>query len=756
MARDILIEDSANEIEYSQLSFILNAADVSAWMHDLVTSEITLLGSLPYILDHGDNFVFNDKILLGKLLPKDGLNSYRKSEAELSNADIEESSIICKLKINTKNEELAHIKTTVFAKNSNGFPIKLLSIIKFETRPQTTEEKILASEKSYSELSYYIEHEEKLRHHHAELDRKYRLRTEELEEKNIELNKAKRIAEIAQNTAEDFAREQITALKLSETLREEANIARKEALAMAEKAKAADRAKSEFLANISHEIRTPMNAVMGMAAMLAKSELNELQKKQVTTISTSARALLTILNDILDLSQIGAGKLRINNEPFTVQTLCRDIIEMMMTIAMEKNLALNLDYRVKHGAKRLGDTVRIRQALINLINNSIKFTESGHVTLVAKDVIINNTPCIEFRVEDTGIGMTEEECKTVFNKFTQAAQHMTRQHGGVGLGLSICRELIHLMEGEIKVKSQPGVGTTFSFYLPLQILDDDFTTSRFEEMPLDQIIANVLLVEDNLVNQEVSLMLLEDIGCHVDIACNGEDAIKIASLKHFDAILMDLQMPIMDGHKATEILRKSKGINCNTPIAALTGHATDAAKRKCYELGMNGYLTKPLEPMELRSCLIKILANNSVIAAPKNPSDLNTPDNEDEENYLRGKTVLIAEDDETVLRMLEAAFKAKDMHTICCTNGQDALDKFSRLHSHIDLVTTDMRMPEIGGGELCEKIYEIVPTQNIIVISGYYDDARVNELFTSGKAFFLKKPFTLAVFSKVLKDVFST
>ena len=739
MSEETLSQDSQLNLINPQLELILETAGISSWIHDLEYSSVTLFGDIakriewvtanPYSVG-----AFYDKIFVG-----DDQEIYTDAVDTLLTSENKKITIECRIKQGSDILQRVSICAAILEKNPTGAASKIFCSLE-----------IPAGNATFTELN----HEEELRRHDAELDRKYRLHSEELEEANIELHKAKRMAEVALNTAENFAREQITALELSETLRMEADKSRQEALDMADKAKQADKSKSEFLANMSHEIRTPMNAIMGMAAMLSKTELDQMQLKQVRTISTSARALLTILNDILDASQIEAGKLRINNEPFTVKTLCDDIIEMMKPIANEKSLELLLDFNVSKGSKRLGDTVRIRQTLINLINNSLKFTEAGTVTVTIFDININNTECIEFRVKDTGIGMNSEECSMVFNKFAQTAHHMTRKYGGVGLGLSICKELIHLMNGEINVVSEAGVGSTFYFYIPLKILDDDFVTSKFEEMPLDQIIANVLLVEDNLVNQEVSIMLLEDMGCHVDIACNGEEAVKFTKIKKFDAILMDLQMPIMDGHRATEIIRTTQNINKETPIAALTGHATEEAKKTCFELGMDGYLTKPLEPMELRSCLIKILDRNKN-SGPEKTSNNNKPKkNTIEHNYLQGKTVLIAEDDQTVLRMLQTAFNAKGMKTIPCENGIDALEKFKLHKSHIDLVATDMRMPGLGGGELCDRIFKISPQQKVIIISGHYDDTRVNELFTSGKAHFLKKPFSLAEFGQTLKDLF--
>jgi signal transduction histidine kinase/CheY-like chemotaxis protein len=424
----------------------------------------------------------------------------------------------------------------------------------------------------------------------VERERQARKQAEQLLE-----HKSQELYEANQQLQAQAARLELTVLERTRAL-EEALSAMQDAL----------RAKGEFLAVVSHEIRTPMNGVLGMAQLLQMTELTEEQRRYVETIQTSGETLLAIINDILDMSKLDSGKVRLDVRPLQPRMIVREVVDLLGPQAQGKGLYLDTEVGGEVPAWIYGDATRIKQVITNLVGNALKFTHHGGVRIAMK--LVQEGKVLECQVQDSGIGIPPDKVDKLFERFSQVDSSISRRYGGTGLGLVICKHLVEAMGGDIGAQSKQHKGSTFTFRIPVSAAPAPAPAAAAQgPAPKPPTGLRILLVEDNAVNQMLAMGMLQKLGCAADLARDGEEALEKVRRVDYDLVLMDMQMPKMDGLTATRAIR-AMPLRTQPQIVALTANAMESDRDLCLGAGMNDFLAKPFKASELQEKIVAAAA----------------------------------------------------------------------------------------------------------------------------------------------------
>jgi len=460
-----------------------------------------------------------------------------------------------------------------------------------------------------------------------------------------------------------------------------------------EEAELATKAKSIFLANMSHEIRTPMGGILGMSYLLSKTKLDAKQEHYNNKISHSANTLLTIINDILDISKIEAGKLELNKANFDLFALIENVINLIEHKASEKNLILTVEYDPILGKEYYGDSLRINQILMNLMGNAVKFTNEGEIALKVKKVNENR---IGFEIKDTGIGLNEEQKRKLFKSFSQADSSTSKKFGGTGLGLAITKQLLELMDGEISVESSIGKGSNFKFEIELEKRTIECTYNIFHDK-------KVLVIDDCVSWLEIIDNLLKRFGIESLLTKNGKDGLKIVSgdPKSFDLIIVDWKLNDIDGLDVCLKMKNDFKIDSNK-IVLLSGNTSDSIEEAIKEIGIKYYLHKPVNPSQINDILSEIFLGQPSIKRKKSISD--KKDLVDKMKSLKGSSILLVEDNETNQEIIVDILKEFDLDIDIVTNGAEAITAHQSKTNKFELILMDIQMPILDGYEATKAI----------------------------------------------------
>jgi signal transduction histidine kinase/CheY-like chemotaxis protein len=506
------------------------------------------------------------------------------------------------------------------------------------------------------------------------------------------------------------------------------------------RAESSEKFKEQFLANMSHEIRTPMNAVLGMTRLLLKTRLDAQQKKYLDAILHSSENLLVIINDILDLSKIEAGRMEFESIPFSLREVCQGIQDTLRFRVDEKGITLKLETDPAMPNWLAGDPVRLSQVLLNLTGNAVKFTENGSVTIKTfwkeKD---DDSFTMLVEVQDTGIGIPEDRQQAVFESYSQAGADTTRKFGGTGLGLTISKHLVEQQGGTIGLRSVVGKGTTFFFEIPYPAVEKtDSELSKpegIEDLALRLNGIRILLVEDNPFNQMVAVDTLKSLisDIRIEVTENGQEAIDYLLEHRVDIVLMDINMPVMDGFEASRLLRlREKNTSGHLPIMAMTAGVTRPEIEACLQAGMDDVIGKPFEPEDLLLKMFTLLEKYKSGSKPVKPEPA---------IVLSGKRILITDDNafnrivaEDMLKELipDAVFDQAE-------NGQEMLDMHAQ--NPYDIILTDLNMPILDGWQATEKLRKIDKNVRILAMTANNSPSEKDACRHLGMNGYVSKPF---------------
>lgn len=513
----------------------------------------------------------------------------------------------------------------------------------------------------------------------------------------------------------------------------------------------ASRIKSDFLASMSHEIRTPLNAIIGMSELLAETRLSQEQQRYVDVFRKASEALLSLVNDILDLSKIEARQLVLETITFDLEEVIEEAAEIYALKAAEKGIELNFHIDTDVHATRIGDPARLRQILLNLISNALKFTEQGEISIRVRNAADSGADRLEFSVSDTGIGIPSDKLELIFGSFTQADSSTTRKYGGTGLGLTICRRLVELMQGDIRVESSEGVGSTFIIAIDLPKTE---RTERRRIVPLvDLRDSRVLVVDDNDTNRLILRTAMEAAGATVIEAGDAETALQyvrdVNSAKPYDLILLDRHLPDRSGLDVAETMY-TMGFQVSTVLMASSADIHEDMTR-VRELGLGGYLVKPLKRAELMRVVAGVLGETEAVAEEKPSSDTGG----EIENVAR--RLLLVEDNPDNRLLVKAYLKTLPIIIDEAENGMQAVEMFQK--QDYDLVLMDVQMPVMDGHEATRRIRRFESEQAraatpIIALTAHAIKEEIDKCLAAGCDSHLSKPIKKAVLVDTLERYF--